>query len=103
MDRFAADAATLRERAAQLAGQPVPPHGPSAEVSARMAEACDDVLALLATASGDDVLVALDTLNALRPTLDARAQHASDPFIRSVYAGASARIADIVQQESDPE
>lgn len=68
-----------------------------------MADACDDVLALLATASTEDVLAALDALNALRPTLETRADGAPDPFVRSVYAGAAARIADIVAQESASE
>lgn len=103
IDRFTTDASTLRARAAQLAGQQAPPHGPSAESSARMADACEEVLALLGSASAEDILAALDALNALRPTLDARALSAADPFVRSVYAGAAARIADIVEQETGSE
>jgi hypothetical protein len=91
LDRFTTDAATLRARAAQLAGQPAPAHGPNAAASERMAEACDDVSTQLTGL--DDLLPRLATL----------AERAGDAFVRSVYGGAATRIAEIVSKERDAE
>jgi hypothetical protein len=98
LDRFSADAATLRARAAQLAGKPAPTHGPNAAASERMAEACDHVLALLGDL-GDSVAAQLAALDAVLPQLAALAERAPDAFVRSVYGGAATRIAEIVSKE----
>jgi hypothetical protein len=98
LDRFASDAATLRERAAQLAGKPSPAHGPDAVASERMAEACDHVGALLTDLS-EHVLEQLAALDELLPRLAALAERAEDAFVRSVYGGAATRISDIVAKE----
>ncbi len=98
LDRFATDATTLRARAAHLAGQNAPEHGPDAAASVRMAEACESVLALLnelSTQNDDEMLDALDDLG---PELHALSERATDAFVRSVYGGAATRIADIVQR-----
>jgi len=98
LDRFATDATTLRARAAHLTGQNAPEHGPDAAASVRMAEACENVLALLnelSTQNDDEMLDALDDLG---PELHALSERATDAFVRSVYGGAATRIADIVQR-----
>ena len=46
MSRFRSDADALRERAAFLSSAPPQP-GPDAATSIRMAEACDDVTAMI--------------------------------------------------------
>ncbi len=98
LDRFRGDAHTLRARAAQLAGSAPPAHGPDAEHSRRMAEACDAVTALLEVVP-EPIDEQLDALEALGPRLEARASRAGDGFVRSVYAGAAARVVDIVAKE----
>ncbi len=98
LDRFATDATTLRARAAHLAGKNAPEHGPDAEASIRMAEACEDVLALLndiEVESDDEMLDALDDLG---PELHALSERATDAFVRSVYGGAATRISEIVRK-----
>jgi hypothetical protein len=97
LHRFLGDAATLRARAAQLAGAP-PRHGPDAAASGRMARACDDVVAHLQPLP-TAVAGQLDALEQLVPRLRALADGAADPFVRSVYGGAATRIADIVTRE----
>lgn len=96
--RFTADAVTLRERAASLAGKPAPAHGPNAEASERMAEACDQVASLLENLS-DEVTEQLTALDDLLPEIAALSERAEDAFVRSVYGGAATRIADIVTKE----
>jgi len=98
LDRFTADAVTLRVRAAQLAGKPAPAHGPDAAASERMAEACDHVAMLIADL-GDSVPDQLMALDDLLPRLAALAERATDAFVRSVYGGAATRIAEIVSRE----
>ncbi len=98
LDRFATDATTLRARAAHLAGKNAPEHGPDTEASIRMAEACEDVLALLndiEVESDDEMLDALDDLG---PELHALSERATDAFVRSVYGGAATRISEIVRK-----
>lgn len=97
LDRFLADASTLRTRAAELAAAP-PRHGPDAAASERMARACDDVVSRL-RALPDDVAGQVAGLEALAPALRALSEQASDPFVRSVYGGAATRVGDIATQE----
>jgi hypothetical protein len=98
LDRFTADAVTLRARAAQLAGKPAPAHGPDAAASERMAEACDHVATLVASLH-EEVTEQLAALDDLLPRLAALAERATDAFVRSVYGGAATRIAEIVSKE----
>jgi len=98
LDRFATDATTLRARAAHLTGQNAPEHGPDAEASIRMAEACEDVLALLNDLSTQNDEEMLDALDDLGPELHALSERATDAFVRSVYGGAATRVADVVQR-----
>jgi hypothetical protein len=98
LDRFTADAVTLRARAAQLAGKPAPAHGPDAAASERMAEACDHVATLVAELR-EDVTEQLAALEAMLPRLAALAERATDAFVRSVYGGAATRVAEIVSKE----
>ena len=96
VNRFQTDAVVLRERVALLArGTKVP--GPDAATSSRMADACDEVVAmLLAIASHGDASVELDAIMALVPLLEHRAtEQQSNPAIRSVYAGAATRIREV--------
>lgn len=97
LDRFGSDATTLRARAAELAAAP-PRHGPDAAASERMARACDDV-ADRVRALPDDVIGQLDGLEALAPVLRVLGEQAKDPFVRSVYGGAAARVSEIVAKE----
>jgi hypothetical protein len=100
--RFTDDAATLRARATQLATGPAPRHGPDASASRAMAEACDAVVALLdgldASSEFEEQLAALD---ALAPRLQALAEGAPDPHVRSVFLGACTRLGDIVARERE--
>ena len=95
----------LRERVALLArGTKVP--GPDAATSSRMADACDEVVAmLLAIASHGDASAELDAIMALVPLLEHRAtEQQSNPAIRSVYAGAATRIREVrlAEAQSSP-
>lgn len=101
VNRFQTDAAVLRERVALMArGTKVP--GPDAATSSRMADACDEVVAMLtAIASTGDAGAELDAIMALVPLLDRRAtEHQSNPAVRSVYAGAATRIREIRSAEA---
>ena len=105
VNRFQTDAVVLRERVALLArGTKVP--GPDAATSSRMADACDEVVAmLLAIASHGDASVELDAIMALVPLLEHRAtEQQSNPAIRSVYAGAATRIREgrLAEAQSSP-
>jgi hypothetical protein len=99
VDRFRTDALVLRERAdAAATGQPRP--GPDAATSRKMAEACEDVSAMLqAIATNGTVATTLDALQALVPLLEQRAQQQRAPAVRSVYAGAATRIREVRQAE----
>lgn len=103
LDRFATDATTLRARADHLAGRKAPEHGPDAAASIRMAEACEDVLALLNNLSVTAPDNVLDALEGLGPELHALSERATDAFVRSVYGGAATRISDVVQKSRSDE
>lgn len=106
LERFETDAAVLRARATALrAGPPQP--GPDAATSDRMAEACEDVVALLLScAPHDDEQEAVAALVELLPLLEQRAsavdaaghcataRGASAP-VRAVYLGAATRIREV--------
>ena len=100
IDRFRTDAVTLRQRAAQLRSGPPQP-GPDAATSQRMAEACEDVLAMIeAIPEADDASALVAALTALMPLLDRRALASSaSPPVRSVFAGAATRIREVVDAE----
>ena len=100
-NRFQTDAAVLRERVALMArGTKVP--GPDAATSSRMADACDEVVALLlAIVSNGDANAELDAIMALVPLLEHRAaEHLLNPAVRSVYAGAATRIREVRSAEA---
>lgn len=105
LDRFQSDSVALHARAVALRSGPAQP-GPDATTSARMAEACDDVVAMLAAVppTNEAQDAASDTLAALRaliPELERRAVIAASlPPVRAVYAGAATRIREIEQAES---
>lgn len=95
LDRFRTDAQTLRERIAALeAGASRP--GPDAATSRAMAAACDAVVDLLsATGTGTRGATTAD-VDGMVPTLQALAQqHAAQPAVRAVYAGAATRIREL--------
>jgi len=101
VNRFQSDADVLRERVALMArGTKVP--GPDAATSSRMADACDEVVALLlAIASTGDADADLDALMALVPLLEQRAaEQQSNAAVRSVYAGAATRIREVRSAEA---
>jgi len=101
VNRFQTDAVVLRERVALMArGTKVP--GPDAATSNRMAEACEEVVAmLLAIASNGDADAELDAIMALVPLLEHRAsEQQSNPAVRSVYAGAATRIREVRSAEA---
>ena len=105
VNRFQTDAVALRERVALMArGTKVP--GPDAATSRRMADACDEVVAmLLAIASSDHAAAELDAIMALVPLLEHRAtEQQSNPAVRSVYAGAATRIREVrlAEAQSSP-
>ncbi|MEO7520384.1 MAG: hypothetical protein ABIW79_01080 [Gemmatimonas sp.] len=105
VDRFRTDATALRQRAAALRAAPrsIPPApGPTAELSERMAAACDDVVAMLdAISEGGDPAMTLSSISALSPLLELRAQRESEePAVRAVYAGAATRIREVQQVEA---
>ena len=101
VNRFQTDAAVLRERVAAIArGTKVP--GPDAATSGRMADACDEVVAmLLAIADHGDADAELDAIMALVPLLEHRASgQTSNPAVRSVFAGAATRIREVRSAEA---
>jgi hypothetical protein len=105
VDRFRTDAVALRQRAAALRAAPrnaPPAPGPDAEVSERMASACDDVVAMLdAISDTGDPAVTLASIAALSPLLEMRAQReVAQPAVRAVYAGAATRIREVQQVEA---
>ena len=109
IDRFRADANALHHRAlalssasesAPVTSPPLP--GPDSTTSARMAAACDDVVAMLeAIPDIGDHATMLVSLGALLPLLEHRAQHdASTPAVRAVYVGAATRIREVQELEA---
>ena len=101
LDRFRTDAVALRQRTGSLRSSPPQP-GPDAVMSGRMAEACEDVMAMInAIPDTDDATDMIATLTALIPLLEQRAAAASGmPAVRAVYAGAATRIREIASAES---
>lgn len=95
IDRFRGDAATLRERAAALAGGAALP-GPDLATSKQMAEACDAVVSLLQgiPTNGDDggeMAALLDLI----PTLESKLHTVTQPAVRAVFTGAVTRIREV--------
>lgn len=101
LGRFRTDATALRERAAALRNQK-PKGGPDAATSLRMAEACDEVVAMVgAIPENDDPATVIDALTALIPLLDRRAgASASAAPVRAVFVGAATRIREIAEAEA---
>ncbi len=101
LNRFRTDAAALRQRAESLRDG-TPAAGPDAATSRRMAEACDEVIAMLeAIPDADDASTMINTLAALIPMLEQRSAAASGtPPVRAVYAGAATRIREIADAET---
>jgi len=106
LERFKSDAAALRQRAEMLrvrtGADAERAAGPDAATSARMASACDDVVAMLeAIPDGSDADAVLSSIAALSPLLDQRAQReAATPAVRAVYAGAATRIREVQQADA---
>jgi hypothetical protein len=101
MHRFRGDAEALRERvAAMQRGNKLP--GPDATTSKRMADACQDVVALLeGVAPHEDAAVELDGIVALVSVLEHKARDtATLPPVRAVYAGAATRIREVQDAEA---
>jgi len=101
VNRFQSDATVLRARVALMArGTKVP--GPDSATSNRMADACDEVVAMLLAIAGNGHADAeLDAIMALVPLLDHRAaEQQSNPAVRSVYAGAATRIREVRSAEA---
>ena len=101
LGRFRTDASALRERAAALRNQK-PKGGPDAATSMRMAEACDEVVAMVvAIPDDDDPATVIAALTALVPRLERRASAvASAPPVRAVFVGAATRIREIADAEA---
>ncbi len=105
LDRFRADAAALRLRAESLGSRETrrsaPTPGPDASTSARMADACDAVVAMIeAVAESMDATRMLADLGALAPLLTQRAAlEANAPAVRAVYLGAATRIREVEAAE----
>lgn len=94
LDRFRADATTLRERMAALEAGAARP-GPDAATSRAMAAACDEVVDLITGLPNGDPGGRREALHGLLPRLQELAQrHAGQPAVRAVYAGAITRIRD---------
>ncbi len=105
IERFRGDAATLRQRAASLAGAKKPSPGPDAALSTAMAVACEDVVALAdqlpVNAPLDVIVTALQhMLSELAQRANAPASTAS-PAVRSVYAGATTRVQELISAETN--
>jgi len=101
LGRFRTDADALRERATALRNQK-PKGGPDAPTSLQMAEACDEVVAMVgAIPDGGDAGTVIAALTALIPLLERRAiATASAPPVRAVYVGAATRIREIADAEA---
>lgn len=104
IERFRGDAATLRQRAASLAGVKNPSPGPDASLSTAMAVACEEVVALAeqlpVNAPLDEIVSALQNM---LPELAKRANDpvaAASPAVRSVYAGATTRVQELITAET---
>ncbi len=87
-ERFAEDAETLRARAAG----PAPDVGPDAATSERMADACDRVSALFASAQAAEE----SALASLVPVLERYERDERDLNTCAVYRGARLRLRDVL-------
>lgn len=85
-DQFAQDAEVLRARAAA----PPAPSGPDPATADRMADACDRVSALFASAGA----ARDEALGALVPVLQRYEREERDSSVRAVYRGAMMRLKD---------
>jgi hypothetical protein len=94
---FAADARLLRDRCTTLGGSRPSGPGPNAAACRAMADACDRVSALFATAAGGDD----KSVQALLPTLDQMEAGERDPQARHVYAGAIRRVESLLRRSGD--
>jgi hypothetical protein len=83
-ERFANDAEILRLRAAAGGAEA----GPDAETSERMADACDRVSSLFASARGAPP----EAVDALLPVLERYRTEEDDANVRAVYRGAIMRV-----------
>lgn len=109
IERFRADAITLRDRVRMLQASSARPGskpvaGPDVALSAAMADACDHVVELATQlperASLEDIVAAL---RSLLPTLTAHGSGAPasvPPAVRSVYAGAATRVVELIAAET---
>lgn len=101
ISRFTEDARALHERVSTMRrGTKVP--GPDAATSERMADACEDVIDLLEEigADGEEEPDTTALAAALVPQLEARMkQHQAQAAVRSVYAGAIARLREVEEVE----
>lgn len=104
LDRFRADASTLRQRAASLQGVGKPSAGPNAVLSTAMANACDNVVALAEQLPENaSVGVIIEALKMMVPKLTQLANSAeavASPAIRSVYVGACTRAQELIAAET---
>ena len=97
--RFASDAQALRRRADQLdaarraGGRPQP--GPDAEGCRRMADACERIGALFASAHD------AAALDALEPIIEQLVADARTPDVRHVHEGALARLRQALGDDED--
>lgn len=100
IDRFRGDAVALQERVASLKkGIKMP--GPDVAMSTRMAEACEAVASMIGALPDESPDGTLADLLALVPLLEQRAQeHAAQPPVRAVYAGAATRIREVYEAET---
>jgi hypothetical protein len=96
---FAADARLLRDRCTTLGNSRQPSPGPNVAACRAMADACDRVSALFATAAGQDDRA----VQALLPTLDQMEAGERDPQARHVYAGAIRRVESLLKRGDDDE
>jgi hypothetical protein len=92
---FTTDARALRERATKLGASRGP--GPSAAQCRAMADACDRVSTLFATAGGDDA----QAVQSLLPTLDQMEAGERDAQVKHVYAGAIRRVEALLAHDDD--
>jgi hypothetical protein len=104
LERFSADASTLRQRAASMQGLKKAPSGPSAAVSSAMADACDQVVRL-ATGLPEDATVdeIVSALREMMPELEKLAGSqtaAANAPVRAVYMGAITRVQELIAAET---
>ncbi len=99
IERFTEDARVLHERVATMRrGTKVP--GPDAATSERMAEACEDVVAIIEDVEHAQWLSTSDLVATVIPIFEEHMkENQGDAAIRSVYAGAIARAREVAEAE----